>query len=222
MHGHGHAPPQPGRPADGTLVVLRTLFVVLTVLSCGFLAWTPLLRLAVITRRALDWILFCVLLLSTIGMFVFLGETVPEDEKQEMSDGAALFFGAWVLVSVVGVVIYYLIAEIRHYGRRVPPVAAYGPPQATGYGYPPVAAPAAQTYPQPLPPQHQPHPPTPRAPAAGPVPTQPQPQAQQQPQPQPQSSARPTSHRIDQVRAELDELSDLLRGEPQDPREEGK
>ncbi|MHC3390639.1 hypothetical protein ACLQ2E_14400 [Streptomyces lavendulocolor] len=223
MHGHGHAPPQPGRPADGTLVVLRTLFVVLTVLSCGFLAWAPLLRLAVVTRKALDWALFGLLLLSTAGIFVFLGKTVPEDEKQEMSDGAALFFGGWMIVTIVGVTIYYLIAEIRHYGRPVPPVAGYGPARTTGYGYPPVAAPAQQTFPQQAtpPPLHQ----APRPPAAGPVPAPPTPRPHAQPQAPhtpPQPSAKPKSQRIDQVRAELDELSDLLRREPQDPREEGK
>ncbi|WP_336321336.1 hypothetical protein [Streptomyces lavendofoliae] len=233
MHGHGYAPPQPGRPADGTLVALRTLFVALTVLSCGFLAWAPLLRLAVITREVLDWVLFCVALLSTVGMFVFLWQTVPEDEKQEMSDGSALTFLGWMLITILGVTIYYLVAEIRHYGRAGAPAAAFVPPGTTGYGYPPPAPQAQPAYAQPVPPR-PPHSTPPPAPVpALPQQSHPQPQSQphlppqpqqvpQQTPPRPQVSARPTSQRIDQVRAELDELSDLLRREPQDPWEQDR
>ncbi|OKJ99741.1 hypothetical protein AMK26_27480 [Streptomyces sp. CB03234] len=198
MHGHGHAPPQPGRPADSTLVALRTLFVALTVLSCGFLAWAPLLRLAVITRRILDWVLFGVVVLLTIGVFVFLGETVPEDEKQEMSDGAALTFGGWMIGTILTVTVYYLIVEIRHFGRLAPP-------QPVGYGYPPVTPPIPSAFTQPM------HTPMPQRPA------QPSPP---QPQPATPPPAKPPSQRIDQVRAELDELSDLLRNDPRDPWEE--
>ncbi|MFF8832610.1 hypothetical protein [Streptomyces sp. NPDC015131] len=201
MHGHGHAPPPPGRPADGTLVVLRTLFVAITVLSCGFLAWAPMVRLAVVTRRTLDWFLFCLLLLSMIGMFVFLASAVPADENQEMSDGSALAFGVWMILSVVGVTIYYLIAEIRHFGRAAAPVPSYDPPRPGGYGYP-------QAYPHPAPPQQTP-------PRQTPLPHQPayHPQAPQH-TPTPPPAARPTPQRIDRVRAELDQLSDLLRNDP--------
>jgi hypothetical protein len=81
---------------------------------------------------------------------------------------------------------YFVIFDIRH--RRAPATAAPAPqpapypPARPGYGYPP-----AQPYPAP-----------------GPAPTPPPPYT---PAPPP----RPTPARIDQVRAELDELSDYLR-----------
>ncbi|QGV80229.1 hypothetical protein [Streptomyces ficellus] len=225
MHGHGHAPPQPGRTADGTLVVLRTLFVALTVLSCGFLAWTPLLRLAVVTRRALDWILFCVVTLSAIGMFAFLVAATPTDENQEISDGAAIAFLTWTVITILGVTVYYLIAEIRHYGSATAgPAPLYGAPRPTGYGYPP-AAPPQQTRPQHTQPHQPPHHQTqPQHPTPPPQPPHQPQQAPHQPHQTPPPAPKPTPQRIDQVRAELDELSDLLRSEPRDrdPRDEGR
>ncbi|WP_351227915.1 hypothetical protein [Streptomyces sp. NPDC002133] len=200
MHGHGYAPPQPGRPADGTLIALRVVFIALTVLSCSFLAWTPMLRLAILTRKALDWALLVTTLLSSIGIMVFLGIAVPEDED-ELSDATALTFLGWVTVVMVGVIAYYVTAESRHYERVAPRLH-----QVTGYGYPPVAQPpvpnpyAQQRVQPPVPQQYTP--PAHQPPAAA------EPQQQHHP-------------RIDQVRAELDELSDILR-KSKDQREGGR
>ncbi|GAA4916388.1 hypothetical protein ACFPM3_21525 [Streptomyces coeruleoprunus] len=199
MHGHGHGygyppPPAERRPDTGTLVALRVLFVTLSVLSCGLLSWAPLLRLAIVTQKLRDWALFGLGLLSAVGMMVFVVAAVPEDENKEISDAAALTFLLWVGVNVIGTVTYYLSTEIRHYERRsaVPyAVPAHSLPTApqSGYGYPPVAQP----------------PYTPSAPAPQP------PAPQSAPPPQAQAQAQPQPQHIDQVRAELDELSDLLR-----------
>ncbi|MCB5166261.1 hypothetical protein LG634_15635 [Streptomyces bambusae] len=201
MHGPGHAPPQQGRPADGTLAALRALFAALTLLSCGFLGWVAFLRLAVLTKRPGHWALLVLAVVSNIGLLVFAGAVTPTDENVEMSDSAALSILGWLLVNVVGVLCYYIYAELRHF-EGVPPRAAVPPaglPQPgmppAGYGYPP-AGPQTTGHP-PLPQQQPPH--------HTPVP--PQPPAPQQPAP---------PQRIGQVRAELDELSELLRREERD------
>ncbi|GGT22750.1 hypothetical protein GCM10010271_27810 [Streptomyces kurssanovii] len=242
MHGHGYAPPQPTRPPTAVLVVLRIVFVALALLSVGFLAWAAMLRLAVVRRRRSDWVLFWLSLAVTVTVFVVIGEfsttgTAPVAEE----DPTALDFvcvGA-LFGLAIGVPTHYLVAEIRHYqeprpgwspavagspygppvagarpgpyGAR-PPAPAYGYPPAPGapatpapaYGYPPAqAAPAA-----PVSPPAVPSTPPPVFPPAAPSVAAGQPAA-----PASGGSATP---RIDQVRAELDELSDLLR------KEEGK
>ncbi|MGW2561369.1 hypothetical protein ACWCXB_19365 [Streptomyces sp. NPDC001514] len=207
MHGHGYAPPQPGRPADGTLVALRVIFIAVSVLSCSFLAWVPMLRLAVLTRKAVDWALLVATLLSTIGILVFLAVAVPENED-EISDATALTFLGWVSVVMVGVIAYYVTAESRHYERVAPRLQPQLPPGVTGYGYPPVAQPPVPNpYAQPVQPPVQP-----------PVGQQYTPPVPQPPVAEPQQQHHP---RIDQVRAELDELSDILR-KGKDQREGGR
>ncbi|MFF8846647.1 hypothetical protein ACF08N_28690 [Streptomyces sp. NPDC015127] len=208
MHGHGYAPPQPPRPTPGTLLALRLVFSAVTLLSCGLLGWIPMLRLAIVTRRALHWILFCALLVFHVACLVYVGETTPEDPDAELSDATAGVILAWLAIGTFGVLAFYLVTDIRHYDRAAPvppptvPMAG-SPYQATvpSYGYPPPAAP-----PHPAPARHT-------APAPHPqVPPQPAP-APQEPITAPAAEPPPRSGRIDQVRAELDELSDLLRKE---------
>ncbi|MCP3820568.1 hypothetical protein NLX86_21460 [Streptomyces sp. A3M-1-3] len=182
---HGPAPAPPARPAASVgVIAVRVIISVLTVLSLGLLSWVAMLRIAIMRGRGKDWVLFwgqLVLNVSCLGML----HTAFADSW--ISDAGM----AGLLITAVAVVIHYLIADLHHHQRPhqagapipmpVPPVP-YGPPQP-GYGYPP---PQTGT---PVPG----HTPTPIAP---------------QPQPQPQHPAPP---RIDQVRAELDELSDYLR-----------
>ncbi|MGG8409342.1 hypothetical protein ACM614_23455 [Streptomyces sp. 12297] len=200
MHGQGYAPPQPGRPAGSTLAALRALFAALTLLSCGFLGWVAMIRLAVVTRRPLHWALLCVVVAMNIGLLVYAGVAVPEDEDKELSDPAAITILLWLLVNTVGVLTYYFYAELRHYerlDRQGPhpgphPHAPQQPPlPQAGYGYPQAHhTPVPQ---QPAQPPHH-HTPVPQQPAQPPAPP----------------------HRIGQVRAELDELSELLRREERD------
>ncbi|MFI6657771.1 hypothetical protein ACIBL8_19885 [Streptomyces sp. NPDC050523] len=93
-----------------------------------------------------------------------------------------------LLLNAVACAGYFLYADIRHF-RPYPAGYAAPPAQGPGYGYPQPPSPYAATVPQ-----------TPVTPA--PVPP-----------PPPQ---RPAPARIDQVRAELDELSDYLRKHPGD------
>ncbi|WP_406861354.1 hypothetical protein ABZO31_13195 [Streptomyces sp. HUAS MG47] len=185
MYGHGH--PQQQRPGQGALIGLRVLFVAMPVLTCGFLAWAPLLRLAILTRRTRDWVVFGLSVLLDITLIAGLAWV---GEQKEPSDLSVVLFLINALLLFCGSISYYLVAEIQHFAAPAGPAAVTG----GGYGYPSTAA----TVPSPGYAQPRPVP-------------QPAP-----PQPQPPVQAPQPPQRIDQVRAELDELSDLLR------KEEGK
>ncbi|MGQ4732736.1 hypothetical protein ACUN3E_34405 [Streptomyces sp. Ju416(a)] len=202
MHGYGPMPQQPttSRPSPATLTTVRVILVALTVLSCGLLGWAPMLRLAIVTRRPRDWFLLVVVIALNIGLFAFIMAT-PDDPDQ-MSDASALFMMFWILGLLAGVITYYLYAEIRHYNT----LGAPGP-----YGAPTHPAPPLP-YQQQHPAQHQQH-----------QPQQRQPQQHQPPNPYTAPATPPTPkpapQRLDQVRAELDELSDYLRQENKDSRD---
>ncbi|MFI9806263.1 hypothetical protein ACIHEJ_18225 [Streptomyces sp. NPDC052301] len=194
MQGHGYAQPVKQPPHQGWLVFLRVLFVAVGFLSLGFLTWVVLLRLAVVTRRSLDWGLFVAVLAADILSIVLLGSE-PGDEIHT----AGGYLGLTLLLgTLVAAVAYYLAADIRHFHRLRP--AYPGGPAAPAYGYPqppsPFTATAMRQTPVPVRPP-MPHTPVPQHPPTVP-PTTPPPQ-------------RPAPARIDQVRAELDELSDYLR-----------
>ncbi|GGW42414.1 hypothetical protein [Streptomyces xantholiticus] len=222
MHGHGFAPPQPRRPSTALLVVVRIVFVALALLSFGLLAWGTMLRIAIMRGRRSDWLLFWLSLaivvtcLVVIGEFSSEGETPAADAPPRPVDYVCLLA---MLGLALGVPTHYLVADIRHYqepqtaaawppplptGSPYGPAAATGGPygmprqQSAGYGYPP-AQPPAQVGPA----QPQVQAPSGRPPAP-PIPT---------PAPSSPPASAPAIGRIDQVRAELDELSDLLRKE---------
>ncbi|MGW3328961.1 hypothetical protein ACWDF9_00205 [Streptomyces rubiginosohelvolus] len=205
MHGYGPMPQQPttSRPSPATLTTVRVILVALTVLSCGLLGWAPMLRLAIVTRRPRDWFLLVVVLALTIGLFVFIMAT-PDDPDQ-MSDAAALFMMLWILGLLAGVITYYLYAEIRHYNTLGAPA--------------PYATPVHPAPPLPYQQQHL----APHQQHQQPQQHQPQPQQHQQPNPYTAPTTPPTPtpapQRLDQVRAELDELSDYLRKENKDSRD---
>ncbi|MFD3558519.1 hypothetical protein ACFWVU_02460 [Streptomyces sp. NPDC058686] len=228
MHGQGYMPP-PQRTSHGVQIGLRVLFVALAVLSIGFLAWTALLRLALTTRSRTDWIIFASVAALQAGTIALLATDPGVDEFTTWRGDAGMTI---LLITLAGVVSYYLVADIRH-GRKER-LAFYGgyasgyQPQQPPLQQPPLQQPPLQQprlqqpaygYPQQpqqpqQPPQHYAPPVPPTAPpstqpvhdqltqTAGPAPTP-------VPTPAPQPQAPP--HRIDQVRAELDELSDYLR-----------
>ncbi|MFJ8075238.1 hypothetical protein ACIQ7Q_15225 [Streptomyces sp. NPDC096176] len=218
MHGPGHAPPQPPRETTATVVLLRVLFAILPLFSCGLLSWATMLRLSLVTRRTLDWSLFAANLVAVMACFGTV-MTDPTEDLTLLRSNVAIALLLAIGVLVMG---YYLFAETRHYATG--PSTHHGPrTQARfGYGYPSQAAtappygpatPAPHAIPTPPPqPQQNPYS-VPPQPAATPPP---HPHLHPEPQPQPQAPTRPQPGRIDQVRAELDELSDLLR------KEEGK
>ncbi|MEV5437919.1 hypothetical protein AB0K80_18165 [Streptomyces sp. NPDC052682] len=210
MHGHGYTQPVKQPPATGWLVFLRVLFVALGFLSIGLLAWVMLLRLAIVTRRGLDWGLFVAALAADVLAFVLIGKE-PGDDVHTVGGwtGMGLLFG-----TLVAGMAYYLAADIRHFQQLGH--GGYGPQPAPA----PVPAPApAYGFPQPTPPSPYTATPTP-TPTPTPRPQDPRtaqtpPPVSRTPVPEPPLSTappqRPAPARIDQVRAELDELSDYLR-----------
>lgn len=186
MYGHGAAPPT---RTSGTVITLRVLFVIAGFLSCGLLACLPLFRVAVLRGKWVDWLLAWISLPVSIGGLAVIGSVPDSDHRGDIALAVILILGA-----VSGA--YFLVFDIRHQralttaGPTPSQTTAYMPPRPPqpGYGYPP-AQPYAAT--QPTQPPQTPPPYTPAPPP-----------------PQPQ---RPAPARIDQVRAELDELSDYLR-----------
>ncbi|MEU5715500.1 hypothetical protein AB0G71_06860 [Streptomyces sp. NPDC020403] len=198
MHGYGYPPQQPARrPSPAALIALRVVFVALALLSFGFLSWAALLRLALVTRKGRDWALLALVVVCNTAMFVHI-VTTP-DNQEELTDAQALTFLGWLVCTVAGTVTYYLYTDIRHFGR---PGGSGGHAPYTGYV--PPRAPAAGI---PAPTPGYGYPPSPPVPARTPAPPPP-PTAPPSPTPRPA-----TPQRIDQVRAELDELSDYLRKE---------
>ncbi|MGW3425150.1 hypothetical protein [Streptomyces phaeochromogenes] len=195
MQGHGQAQPVKPPPSTGLLVFLRVFFVVISVCSFGLLGWTMMLRLALVTRKSLDWGLFVATLAAEILGIVLLGTEGGEEIHTPGGWlGLALLFG-----SLVVVISYYLSADIRHFHQLSYPAAGYAQHQqapAPVYGYPQQQSPYNSAT--------GPHTPVPPVSPSTPIPQSGTPT----PTPPPQ---RPAPARIDQVRAELDELSDYLR-----------
>ncbi|WP_369169903.1 hypothetical protein AB5J49_19530 [Streptomyces sp. R28] len=204
MQGHGYTQPVKQQPPTGVLVFLRVLFVVISVCSFGLLMWTMMLRLAIVTRKALDWCLFAAsIVVEFLGFYLMGSEPGEEIHTPGGWTGLALVLGG-----LVASISYYLSAEIRHFHQlRFPGYPAQQPP-APAYGYPQPQSPyTATTVPQAPPIPHTPIPRPPTAPTPTPTPRDAAPHTPVPPPP----ATRPAPARIDQVRAELDELSDYLR-----------
>ncbi|MGY5045558.1 hypothetical protein ACWDE0_07865 [Streptomyces sp. 900105755] len=189
MQGQGHAQPVRRPPHDAVLVLLRVVFVALGVFSAGFLAWAMPLRLAVVTRRPVDVGVLVTAVAADVLSIVLLGSE-PGDDVHTPGGylGITLLFG-----TLLGAVVYYLVADVRHFQRQREAFAA----QQYAYAIP------ASPYTTGTMPPHTP------APPAHSVPPMPPPPLPQPPIPAPLQ--RPAPARIEQVRAELDELSDYLR-----------
>ncbi|MEU6110973.1 hypothetical protein ABZ853_21525 [Streptomyces albidoflavus] len=220
MHSTYPAAPKPQGPSREARVWLRVLFTALAVMSCGFFAFGALIRLACLTRRTRDWVLMAI---SAGCTFLAVGMMPEGDDSTTILDDLAV---AAILINMVAVVTYYLWADIRHdrmtYGAPRPGHPGAPGPHLAG-PYPPHGVTRPTTaplhhnpYPQP---PHQPHPQQhytpPTAPTGagdawarpqtGPAPTP------AGPRPAPGTPPPGGPARIDQVRAELDELSAYLR-----------
>ncbi|WP_411106877.1 hypothetical protein [Streptomyces sp. cmx-4-9] len=192
MHGPG-LPPQHGhQPTSGGVVTLRVLFALLPLLSCGFFAFGSLLRLALVTRKTHDWLLTVAGFVLSVSWLVLIGMDPTEDASNWQGNLGA----GGSIVSGLAICVYFLVADIKHYENA----------SRTAHWYPAQAGPAPYAAPQHRPPvQGYGYPPA-------------QPQVPAQPPMPPQHHTPPP--RIGQVRAELDELSELLRKQPprdQDP-----
>ncbi|WP_432249220.1 hypothetical protein ACRAR1_18265 [Streptomyces sanyensis] len=212
------------------LVVARVVLVALSVFSLGLFAWAAMLRIAVLRRRRSDWLLFWGALLLAVAAFVVLGAFGADTGDQgEPETGPLDAVCAVVLLGLAfGVPVHYLIAEISHYQEpRAPGGWPTAPGQAASpYGTPP---PTAGPYPRPGPLRRRRPARTPDRTGRRPLPPAVRPGTRHRirlparpggPARRPARAGRPRAPaapaagtpRIDQVRAELDELSDLLRG----------
>ncbi|MFJ8146867.1 hypothetical protein ACIQ6R_17590 [Streptomyces sp. NPDC096048] len=217
MYGNSAAGPPPSRGA-ATVIILRVLFAAAGFLTCGLLACVPLFRIAVLRGRGLDWTVAWLSLPASIGCLAVVGSLPESDRRTDVAMAALLLIGAAASA-------YFLVFDIRLHAVPRPftgfppppgaPVAHYGPTHPAG-PYAPTLVPQSPhtSAPHPAHPGFQtPRPPTPRAPVSqAPVAQTPVPQT---PVPQGPAPTPPPQHhapaRIDQVRAELDELSDYLR-----------
>lgn len=205
MQGHGYTQPVKQPPPTGWLVFLRVFFVVISALSFGLLTWTMMLRLAIVTRKPLDWGLFAASIVVEFGGLILMGME-PGEQIHTAGGWTGL---ALVLGGIVAAIAYYLSADIRHFHQlRYPGYGAQQPPVAApAYGYPNPRSPYTTTAPQTPPLPRTPPPSTPHTP----IPNTPAPRDAAPHTPVPPPPRRPAPARIDQVRAELDELSDYLR-----------
>ncbi|WP_406450930.1 hypothetical protein OG782_14405 [Streptomyces sp. NBC_00876] len=193
MYAPGYPPTAPRRvPSRAWIVSMRVLFTVLSVFSCGMLLWAPLMRLAIVRRRALDWWLTGLAFAFVVVELMVLGR----DGSDADAHGIDFVLIPLLLLAMVAAPTHYLVADIRHYAQLTFRNTG-GTTVPQGYGYAAALPPQNPGPPQPAPPQTYP------------------PQQYQQPQPPTQQQPHPAPHpqRIDQVRAELDELSDYLRKE---------
>ncbi|MFI9152743.1 hypothetical protein [Streptomyces sp. NPDC053367] len=213
MYGHGAVPPSRG---SATVITLRVLFAVAGLLSCGLLACVPLFRVAYLRGRWYDWTAAWVSLPLSITALAVVGSVPESDARGDVAMAGVMLLGAASAA-------YFLTVDITLGGRRRPFAGPVPPPVAPAfqapYGYPhptPPASPYTSTFGSQGAPVFGPGAPTPV----------PQPQPDRIPQAPAQGPAsapqRPEPARIDQVRAELDELSNYLRNQDgHDGRSEG-
>ncbi|MFI0896003.1 hypothetical protein [Streptomyces sp. NPDC020983] len=211
MYGPGIT--QPPRPpaGRGAVIWLRVLFTALPVLSFGLLAWASPLRLAVTRRNPADWALMVIDIVLVVTGYMLIGFAQDNTDSWQSNVGTLT-----VLVVSLGTPAYFLTADIR---RR--PVVLAGYPVPHGYparspyaaGYGPAAGGAAAGIPMSHPVPHRtPVPQQTPAPHRTPAPQTPAPHGTPDPS-NGAAAAGPPPPRIQQVRAELDELSDYLRKE---------
>jgi hypothetical protein len=201
MYGPGAAPPT---RSAATVLTLRVLFAAAGVLTCGVFACVPLFRVALLRGRWYQWAAAWLSLPLCIACFMVVGVLPEADHRTDVALAVVLLVGAASSA-------WFVTVDIRFHNERR---------RGAGYGLPLSQAPtvhSASGYPQPVSPYAQTHvPQTPVGPAPIPLTSPP---AQQHgtvppvgPTPVPPTSGPPPGPaRIDQVRAELDELSDYLR-----------
>jgi hypothetical protein len=229
---YGTGSPQLRPAGRGTVIGLRVLFSVLPVVTLGVAAWGSVLRLALLRRRTLDWALLPIVAVLGIGGFVLVG--VSDEDSTQSNVGVSGIF-----VCMLAVPLYYLVADILWHSPSRPQQPPVYAPHMNPYASGPVPRPMTGPMTGPVTGSmtgpvagagtsgaHGPVPgPISGPPAAhgmagmtgqspygsgsGPVPPA-----------QPPASGSgagggsgPAHPRIDQVRAELDELSDFLRKE---------
>jgi hypothetical protein len=202
--GFGTALPPPRPRGEGAAITLRVLCGVVGLASFTLLNWALLLRLALVRRRAVDWVVFAVVGFALPITFFSLAASTDSEDIVGPVDATGVI---GIIVLWISVPIYFLGMD-SHYRRLAQQAAAlpafYAAPSP--YPYPPPQAPPpydAKPY------DYNPYSSAPTPPITpSPIPSSPTPPPQPPPPPQ----------RLNQVRAELDELSDLLREQEGDGR----
>lgn len=219
MSAPGPVSPQPRPAVDGSVIGQRVIFAAIPVLTCGFLSFVSMLWVALVRRRALDWWLFLLSLVVSCTAVMLVGWK-EDDNNWQTNVGMITLLSSAVLVAVWAVLADVAFRRARARQQQYQPYAsAYPYPYAQAQpgqphpGAQPAPGPGYGYYPYrdtPFPPASpipgQVPPPNPATAGSGPTPT-----SAAVPVPGPQTPAPPP--RINQVRAELDELSDLLRKE---------
>ncbi|MEV5145948.1 hypothetical protein AB0L14_16255 [Streptomyces sp. NPDC052727] len=207
MYGHGAVPPP---RSAGKVISLRVMFAAAGALTCGLLSCLPLFRVAFVRGRWFDWLTAWLSLPLSVTGFVVVGELPEKDWRSDVALGLLMLLG-------VASAVYYLAVDIRlHQRQRFTGFAhthatTHAPPVPGPYGF----GHAAPPYPTPVPAPQHPGPPAHPTPIPPPHTGTPGPShtgaAPPAPVPPAEPPQRPAPARIDQVRAELDELSDYLR-----------
>ncbi|RDG36869.1 hypothetical protein [Streptomyces corynorhini] len=242
MNGFG-PPPQAPDGRRPLRIALLVIFAALPLVSLGLLSWATMLRLASVTGRRLHWFLCALSALVVAGCFgVILSD--PTEELTRTRSDVSIIVLLVAAVAVLGYFLYAEITYFSALGARAPGHGPATGPVQGGYGHPgwavaptvPVAPPFTAG---PVPPYRSgpPQPPHgvpsfgPPAPMPSPAPSTPAtPSPVPMPMPTPDPFAPPASAvsspadlrqraeqpRIQQVRAELDDLSDLLRNRRDD------
>ncbi|QLE72387.1 hypothetical protein FGW37_12955 [Streptomyces rectiverticillatus] len=236
-----HQPP-PGR---AKIIAVRVVVVAITLCSILLCSWVPVLRVAIMRRRGRDWALFWFVLVLSIVILVCIQGSWTATTANKLGTiglvttgiGSIWYYLRYDSRHYRELETRYAVERARAEERqavlhreavarneaalaeavKASPVFVPGPAPAPpapraedpfadtrSYVRMPQAGPGRQAGPAPAPFQAPPPPPQrvgrhrrPPAPPAPPAPPR-------------------TPHRIDEVRAELDELSDLLRKEPKD------
>lgn len=190
MYAPGLPPTAPRRvPGRAWIISMRVLFTLLAVCSIGMLLWAPLLRLAFVRRRALDW------WIAGAG-FVFICVLLPilgRDEPNVEAHGIDNVLIPLLLLALAGACVHYLVADVRFYARLTGKAAGF-PQPVPGYGYVTTVPVPTPPYgqPQPYPPHQQPYPlPLTRCPQ--PEDARPAPDPRQHPAPQRIDQSAPSS-----------------------------
>jgi hypothetical protein len=188
----GHIPAPPQRGGSGSRVLVKVVWSAVPFLTIGLLGFLPSLYLAVRHRTVRDWIGLACFLAASVGEWT-VAWSLPDDgvATSRAQDLAMLFF---LMAGTLGAMVHFLVMD-----RPVAAAAAQPPPYQPYYaqGGPYVATQqyaATQQYPATLPYAPQPYA---APPAAGPV-------------------AHRDAGQADQVKAELEELSELLKRQGQD------
>ncbi|MEU5424390.1 hypothetical protein AB0H73_02115 [Streptomyces olivoreticuli] len=118
------------------VITIRVVVIVLTVCLVGILCWVPVLRLAIVRRRAQDWALFWVVLVVSFGLLSMMRPSLSGTGWDDAGLAGLMLLAAATLT-------HYIRGDVRFQreqggGPQAPAAPAFpaAPPYGGGYGYP--------------------------------------------------------------------------------------